>query len=160
MGLALGPTNNTINMGPSVRERCLSEDHKRLPGSEGDMSTCGMLHSIGSDLTHTWGRFETHQNGSIRSKQNGLRARDYGNTTTSRAEPVGKTNLGLKLLTDAMFVFEGIDEASLNGALDRAFSHIDKNQINRMMSHERLQKLIIAGIRQLENTLTCTTLSE
>ncbi|KAI8027761.1 Meiosis-specific protein ASY1 [Camellia lanceoleosa] len=49
-------------------------------GINRDMSTCGMLHSIGSDLTHTWGKSETHQNGSIRSKQNGLRARDYGNT--------------------------------------------------------------------------------
>ncbi|CAL5374469.1 unnamed protein product [Camellia sinensis] len=55
-------------------------------GVNRDMSTRGMLHSIGSDLTHTWGKSETHQNGSIRSKQNGLWARDYGNTPTSRAE--------------------------------------------------------------------------
>ncbi|KAI8017763.1 putative LRR receptor-like serine/threonine-protein kinase [Camellia lanceoleosa] len=55
-------------------------------GINRDMSTCGMLHSIGSDLTHTWGKSETHQNGSIRSMQNRLRARDYGNTPTSRAE--------------------------------------------------------------------------
>ncbi|CAL5321351.1 unnamed protein product [Camellia sinensis] len=55
-------------------------------GINRDISTCGMLHSIGSDLTHTWGKSETHKNGSIRSKQNGLRASDYGNTPTSRAE--------------------------------------------------------------------------
>ncbi|KAL7190986.1 hypothetical protein ACSBR2_023122 [Camellia fascicularis] len=40
--------------------------------------------------------------------------------------------LVLKLLTDAMFVFEGIDEGSLNGALDRAFSHYREkpNELN------------------------------
>ncbi|CAL5356483.1 unnamed protein product [Camellia sinensis] len=64
-------------------------------GINRDMSTRGMLHSIGPDLTHTWGKSETHQNGSIRSKQNGLRARDYGNTPTSRAE---RTHFGLGFL--------------------------------------------------------------
>ncbi|KAI8005683.1 Meiosis-specific protein ASY1 [Camellia lanceoleosa] len=48
-------------------------------GINRDMSTCGMLHSIGSDLTSTRGRSETHQNGSLRSEQNGSRARDHGN---------------------------------------------------------------------------------
>ncbi|CAL5398405.1 unnamed protein product [Camellia sinensis] len=53
-----------------------------------DMSTCGVFHSIGSDLTRTRGRSEAHQNGSIRSEQTVSRARDHGNTPTSRAEPV------------------------------------------------------------------------
>ncbi|KAI7980204.1 Meiosis-specific protein ASY1 [Camellia lanceoleosa] len=53
-----------------------------------DMSTCGMLHSVGSDLTSTRGGSETHQNGSLRSEQNGSRARDHGNAPTSKAEPV------------------------------------------------------------------------
>ncbi|KAL6956141.1 HORMA domain-containing protein [Sarracenia purpurea var. burkii] len=44
------------------------------------MSTCGVLRSIGSDLTHTRGSSETHQNVAI-SEQN-------GNTPISRAEPV------------------------------------------------------------------------
>ncbi|KAI7997924.1 Meiosis-specific protein ASY1 [Camellia lanceoleosa] len=57
-------------------------------GINRDMSTCGMLHSIGSDLTSTRGGSETHQNGSLRSEQNGSRARDHGNAPTSRAEPV------------------------------------------------------------------------
>ncbi|KAF7123223.1 hypothetical protein RHSIM_Rhsim12G0026000 [Rhododendron simsii] len=51
-----------------------------------DMSTCGALHSIGSDLTRTRGRSEAHQNGSIRSEQTVTRG--HGNTPTSRAEPV------------------------------------------------------------------------
>ncbi|KAF5952818.1 hypothetical protein HYC85_010762 [Camellia sinensis] len=59
------------------------------PGSiNRDMSTCGVFHSIGSDLTRTRGRSEAHQNGSIRSEQTVSRARDHGNTPTSRAEPV------------------------------------------------------------------------
>ncbi|CAL5421123.1 unnamed protein product [Camellia sinensis] len=57
-------------------------------GINRDMSTCGMLHSIGSDLTSTRGGSETHQNGSLRSEQNGSRAREQGNAPTSRAEPV------------------------------------------------------------------------
>ncbi|KAI7980221.1 Meiosis-specific protein ASY1 [Camellia lanceoleosa] len=55
-------------------------------GINRDMSTCGMLHSVGSDLTSTRGGSETHQNGSLRSEQNGSRARDHGNAPTSRAE--------------------------------------------------------------------------
>ncbi|XP_058194657.1 meiosis-specific protein ASY1 [Rhododendron vialii] len=51
-----------------------------------DMSTCGALHSIGSDLTRTRGRSKAHQNGSIRSEQTVTRG--HGNTPTSRAEPV------------------------------------------------------------------------
>lgn len=50
------------------------------------MSTCGVLHSIGSDLTRTRGRSEIQQNGSIRSEQTTSKARDLGNTPTSRAE--------------------------------------------------------------------------
>lgn len=50
------------------------------------MSTCGVFHSIGSDLTRTRGRSEAHQNGSIRSEQTVSRARDHGNTPTSRAK--------------------------------------------------------------------------
>ncbi|KAI8017117.1 Meiosis-specific protein ASY1 [Camellia lanceoleosa] len=68
----------------SAFTHCLVAEKKL--GINRDMSTCGMLYSIGSDLKHTWGRSETYQNGSIRSEQNGLRARDYGNTPTSRAE--------------------------------------------------------------------------
>ncbi|GMP35463.1 hypothetical protein CsSME_00007883 [Camellia sinensis var. sinensis] len=33
------------------------------------------------------------------------------------------------------FVFEGIDEGSLNGALDRAFSHIEKVHQNYINDH-------------------------
>ncbi|OVA17498.1 DNA-binding HORMA [Macleaya cordata] len=53
-----------------------------------DMSTCGGLHSIGSDLTRTRGRSDTHQNGSIRSEQTTSKNRELGNTPISRAEPV------------------------------------------------------------------------
>lgn len=53
-----------------------------------DMSTCGVLHSIGSDLTRTRGRAEALQNGSIRSEQAISKTREQGNTPISRAQPV------------------------------------------------------------------------
>ncbi|PON50659.1 Winged helix-turn-helix DNA-binding domain containing protein [Parasponia andersonii] len=51
-----------------------------------DISTCGLLHSIGSDLTRMKVRSDTNQNGSIRSEQ--TISKGPGNTPTSRAEPV------------------------------------------------------------------------
>ena len=59
----------------------------RISGSNlRDLSTGGVLHSVGSDLTRTKGRSKIHQHGSIRSEHTVLRARDHGNTPTSRAE--------------------------------------------------------------------------
>ncbi|GAB2280627.1 Meiosis-specific protein asy1 [Dionaea muscipula] len=52
-----------------------------------DVSTCGGLHSIGSDLTRTTSRSEMHQNGSIRNEQTMLE-RELPNTPTSNALPV------------------------------------------------------------------------
>ncbi|XP_062156977.1 meiosis-specific protein ASY1 [Alnus glutinosa] len=49
-----------------------------------DMSTCGALRSIGSDLTRMKVRSDMNQNGSIRSDK----TKELGNTPTSRAEPV------------------------------------------------------------------------
>ncbi|XP_057484872.1 meiosis-specific protein ASY1-like [Actinidia eriantha] len=70
-----------------------SESHRshrfeslKMGSNHNDMSTCGVLQSIGSDLTHTRGRSEAHQNGSIRSEQTA--SRTYGNTPIGRAEPV------------------------------------------------------------------------
>ncbi|GER56389.1 ASYNAPTIC 1 family protein [Striga asiatica] len=53
-----------------------------------DLSTCGGLHSIGSDVTRTRGRSEPHINGSIRTDQQGVsRRRELGGSTpTSKAE--------------------------------------------------------------------------
>ncbi|XP_022872917.1 meiosis-specific protein ASY1-like isoform X2 [Olea europaea var. sylvestris] len=53
-----------------------------------DLSTCGVLHSIGSDRTCTRGRSDGLQNESMRSEQTVSRKRELGNTPTSRAEPV------------------------------------------------------------------------
>ncbi|OMO88168.1 hypothetical protein COLO4_20398 [Corchorus olitorius] len=53
-----------------------------------DLSTCGVLHSIGSDLTRTRGRSDINQNGSIRSEQTISKGRDHGNTPMSKAEPI------------------------------------------------------------------------
>ncbi|KAK2969300.1 hypothetical protein RJ640_030841, partial [Escallonia rubra] len=53
-----------------------------------DMSTCGGLHSIGSDITRTKGRSVTYQNGSPRSDQTVSKMKDHGNTPTSNAQPV------------------------------------------------------------------------
>lgn len=49
-----------------------------------DMSTCGLLHSVGSDVTRTKGRSDIHQSGSFRSEQAISKAK-LGNTPTSRA---------------------------------------------------------------------------
>ncbi|XP_052205621.1 meiosis-specific protein ASY1 [Diospyros lotus] len=61
-------------------------EHQKLESNQKDMSTCGFLHSIGSDLTRTRGK--THQNGSMRTDQTVSNAADHRNTPTSRAEPV------------------------------------------------------------------------
>ncbi|XP_021294471.1 meiosis-specific protein ASY1 isoform X2 [Herrania umbratica] len=53
-----------------------------------DMSTCGVLHSIGSDLTRMRGRSEINQNGSIRSEQTISKTRENGSTPISRAQPI------------------------------------------------------------------------
>ncbi|KAJ6428363.1 hypothetical protein OIU84_023734 [Salix udensis] len=52
-----------------------------------DGSTCGVLHSIGSDLTRMKMRSEINQNGSTRSEQTISKKRGHGNTPQSGAEP-------------------------------------------------------------------------
>lgn len=64
-------------------------EFQKMGINQRDMSTCGAIHSIGSDLTRMKGRSETHQNVSIRSEQTVTRG--HGNTPTSRAEPVAST---------------------------------------------------------------------
>ncbi|XP_021644282.2 meiosis-specific protein ASY1 isoform X1 [Hevea brasiliensis] len=51
-----------------------------------DNSTCGVLHSIGSDLTRMRVISDINHNGSIKSEQTISRTKDLGNTPTSRAE--------------------------------------------------------------------------
>ncbi|KAM7277395.1 hypothetical protein ACFE04_019261 [Oxalis oulophora] len=66
-----------------------NEPHKFNQLEEGnhrDTSTCGGLHSIGSDLTRMKLRSGEHQNGSIRSEQTVSKTREHGNTPTSMAE--------------------------------------------------------------------------
>lgn len=53
-----------------------------------DLSTCGGLHSIGSDITRTRGRSDAYMNGSTRTEHGLAKKTDRaGNTPTSRAEP-------------------------------------------------------------------------
>ncbi|CAA0822654.1 DNA-binding HORMA family protein [Striga hermonthica] len=66
-------------------------NHPELDRAENkykDLSTCGGLHSIGSDVTRTRGRSEPHTNSSIRTDQQGVaRRRELGGSTpTSKAE--------------------------------------------------------------------------
>ncbi|KAM7250677.1 hypothetical protein ACFE04_022560 [Oxalis oulophora] len=67
-----------------------NEPHKFNQLEEGnlrDTSTCGGLHSIGSDLTRMKLRSGLHnQSGSIRSEQTASRTRGQGDTPTSMAE--------------------------------------------------------------------------
>ncbi|XP_047319001.1 meiosis-specific protein ASY1 [Impatiens glandulifera] len=53
-----------------------------------DISTCGALRSIGSDVTRTKERSDLHQNGSTRSEQTISKGRERGNTPITRVEPV------------------------------------------------------------------------
>ncbi|XP_027334869.1 meiosis-specific protein ASY1 [Abrus precatorius] len=59
----------------------------RLNGSNYDVSTCGVLHSIGSDLTRMKVTSDTNYTDS-RSGQKMTKAKEPGNTPTSRVEPV------------------------------------------------------------------------
>ncbi|KAF3954428.1 hypothetical protein CMV_020224 [Castanea mollissima] len=61
---------------------------QKMGSNYNDMSTCGALHSIGSDLTRVKVRSEINQNGSIRSEQTISKTKEHGNTPTSRVEPV------------------------------------------------------------------------
>lgn len=71
-----------------------------------DGSTCGFLHSIGSDLTRMKIRLEVNQNGSTRSEQTISKTRNHGNTPTSGAEPVASSRES---------VFPGKENARANG---------------------------------------------
>ncbi|KAF3433073.1 hypothetical protein FNV43_RR24175 [Rhamnella rubrinervis] len=61
-------------------------DH--LGNKDRDISTCGVLHSIGSDLTRMKVISDMNQYGSTRSEQTITKKKDLGNTPTSRVEPV------------------------------------------------------------------------
>ncbi|XP_073282755.1 meiosis-specific protein ASY1-like, partial [Primulina huaijiensis] len=52
-----------------------------------DSSTCGGLHSIGSDVTRTRGRSDAYHNGLSRIESGATRRRQHANTPTSRIEP-------------------------------------------------------------------------
>ncbi|KZV40002.1 HORMA domain-containing protein 1 [Dorcoceras hygrometricum] len=52
-----------------------------------DMSTCGGLHSIGSDVTRTRGRSDPHQNGLSMTESGATRRKEHLQTPTSRIEP-------------------------------------------------------------------------
>ncbi|VFQ89495.1 unnamed protein product [Cuscuta campestris] len=56
-------------------------DHK-------DLSTCGGLHSIGSDVTRTKGKSDAYRNDSTRSDQTMYKRKDLGGTPTSCVEPL------------------------------------------------------------------------
>ncbi|MED6121571.1 HORMA domain-containing protein [Stylosanthes scabra] len=55
-------------------------------GNNYDVSTCGVLHSIGSDLTRMKVTSDTNGNDSFRSELNILKAKEPGNTPTSRVD--------------------------------------------------------------------------
>ncbi|XP_058099742.1 meiosis-specific protein ASY1 [Magnolia sinica] len=61
-----------------------------------DMSTCGGIQSIGSDITRTRGRSNALQNGSVRSEQTTCaKTKEQGNTPTSMAEPAASVESGV-----------------------------------------------------------------
>ncbi|KAL3337400.1 hypothetical protein AABB24_029849 [Solanum stoloniferum] len=52
------------------------------------LSTCGALHSIGSDLTRTRGKCDAYRNGSVMSDQTVSKRKEHEKTPSSNAEPV------------------------------------------------------------------------
>ncbi|KAL5723938.1 hypothetical protein ACHQM5_007270 [Ranunculus cassubicifolius] len=62
-------------------------DHLKEGSNGRDTSTCGGLHSIGSDLTRTQGRSHIQQNDSLRSEQTTRIKQEQGNTPNSKREP-------------------------------------------------------------------------
>lgn len=65
-----------------------------------DMSTCGVLHSIGSEQTRMKVLSDTILNGSTRSEQTVTKRKDLGNTPTSRVE----VSAFMKLVFEFMFL--------------------------------------------------------
>lgn len=51
-----------------------------------NLSTCGGLHSIGSDLTRTRGKSDAYRNGSVMSDQTVSKRKEHENTPSSKAE--------------------------------------------------------------------------
>ncbi|WOH13692.1 hypothetical protein DCAR_0833203 [Daucus carota subsp. sativus] len=63
-----------------------AQSNRRLGSKQRDLSTCGGVRSIGSDLTRMIGKSDAYQNGSIRSDHTVVKMKEHG-TPTSRAQP-------------------------------------------------------------------------
>lgn len=74
-----------------LEKDAMDVDMNKSENNPTDLSTCGALHSIGSDLTRTRGKSDAYQNGSALSDQTVSKRRDHENTPSSRAEPVAST---------------------------------------------------------------------
>ncbi|KAL8520155.1 hypothetical protein ACS0TY_010902 [Phlomoides rotata] len=76
-----------VDKNESVNKSHLPEPDTAGNNYKGDLSTCGGLHSIGSDITRTKGRSDACLNGSTRTEQGvNKKIERGGNTPTSRAE--------------------------------------------------------------------------
>ncbi|KAM3344399.1 meiosis-specific protein ASY1 [Capsicum galapagoense] len=74
-------------------KKVLAKDSTDIDMHESDnnvrnLSTCGGLHSIGSDLTRTRGKSDAYRNGSVMSDQTVSKRKEHENTPSSKAEPV------------------------------------------------------------------------
>ncbi|XP_075112407.1 meiosis-specific protein ASY1-like [Nicotiana tabacum] len=74
-----------------LEKDAMDVDMNKSENNPTDLSTCGALHSIGSDLTRTRGKSDAYQNGSALSDQTVSKRRDHENTPSSRAEPIAST---------------------------------------------------------------------
>ncbi|OIT05218.1 hypothetical protein A4A49_65144, partial [Nicotiana attenuata] len=74
-----------------LEKDAMDVDMNKSENNPTDLSTCGALHSIGSDLTRTRGKSDAFQNGSALSDQTVSKRRDHENTSSSRAEPIAST---------------------------------------------------------------------
>ncbi|KAK9934380.1 hypothetical protein M0R45_021526 [Rubus argutus] len=64
------------------------QDFHPMGSDRRDTSTCGVLHSIGSDLTRMRIRANSNEHSPMRSEQTTSKTKEHGNTPSSRAQPV------------------------------------------------------------------------
>ncbi|XP_070023591.1 meiosis-specific protein ASY1 isoform X2 [Nicotiana sylvestris] len=74
-----------------LEQDAMDVDMNKSENHPTDLSTCGALHSIGSDLTHTRGKSDAYQNSSALSDQTVSKRRNHGSTPTSRPEPIASS---------------------------------------------------------------------
>nr|XP_043612920.1 meiosis-specific protein ASY1 [Erigeron canadensis] len=88
----LAEVRKVLDMDPMVDTNETNNKSNYLENQTGtnrrDTSTCGAVHSIGSDLTRTKGKSDLHQNGSNSSEATMSKLRENGHSTPTSNQPI------------------------------------------------------------------------